>query len=465
MEAPLFVVLGFWSVYQGSLWSLRFLVPFGILYASVLVAFETIYWYRFSYRLADDRKIEIASGIIRRRHRTVPREQIEHARLVEPPVVRLFGVVGLKFETAGNRDESEVELRYVSADTAARLQDALQVEEGTQVDEAPQSLFELSNRQLLLYSTLQTHYTTVFLAVGAVTATALLPAGGFQSLTDTIVLTFRSAIPIEWGFSKWGVLVIAAMGIGWTVGVVRTAIKFYGFELQLQDDRLYRRHGLVRRVEKEIPMPNIRIVRVSDNPLIRVLGYAKVNAQTAGGNEIMPFESNTVVIPLTERDTAHELADRVGSTVSNDGRQIPFRALQRYTVRYILFAVGVAGLGVLGTHYVPVSTALVVRSSVVVVFFSPICAYIRWTNISYTVEANTLRIQKGFWNGQDYRIDFDDIQQCSVTTTLFQRRSNLATVRVETAAYPLSIGATIPDMDLDAATELSERVRESPTPG
>ncbi|WP_418886550.1 PH domain-containing protein [Halapricum desulfuricans] len=57
------------------------------------------------------------------------------------------------------------------------------------------------------------------------------------------------------------------------------------------------------------------------------------------------------------------------------------------------------------------------------------------------------------------------MQQCSITTTLFQRRSNLATVRVETAAYPLSIGAAVPDMELDAAKDLAERIRESPAPG
>ncbi|MEF8883333.1 MAG: PH domain-containing protein [Halapricum sp.] len=460
IEPSLFVVIGFWYVYQGSLWSLRFLIPFGILYAGTVAIFEAIHWYRFAYRITENQDIEITSGIVRRRHRTVPREQIEQTSLVESPVGRLLGVIGIHLETAGNRDESEVELRYVSTDTATRLQDSLQVDVDAQIDGEPQALFELSNRQLLLSSTLQTHYATVLLAVGAVIATALLPAGGFQSLSDIIVLTFRSTIPVELGFSKWGVLIIFAVGIGWLIGVVRTAIRFYGFELRLQTDRLHRRHGLIHHVEKEIPIPNIRIIRLGDNPLFRVLGYVKLNAQTAGGEEIMPFNSNTVVIPLTERETAREVADCVGPSVSDADQRIPFRAWRRYTVRYLLLAAGVAGLGIGGTCYINISPVLVLQSSIFLSLLCPVCAYIRWSNISYAVGPDSLRIRKGFWNGQNYRIDFDDVQQCSVTTTLFQRRNELATVRIETAAYPLSIGATVPDMGHCAANDLSEKLRE-----
>lgn len=463
MHRSVIVVTGVLFVYRGGVRNLRYLFPFLLLYFLAAALWETLYWYRFVYRLIDDDFIVIRSGVLRRRRRTVPFDRIEHVRLSESITSRLFGLTGLHCETAGTRDESEVEFRYVSADTASRLRQTLEsnrLDEQRDTRATETELYALSSRQLLAYSLLRIHYVPVILAVGSVVSIAVLSFEASASLTALVVTSVRSVLPIGFGLSKWGTLVLLAIGAGWALGAVRSAVRMYNFRLSCDGDTLYRRRGLVSRVEEEIPIENVQIVRCSDNPILRLLGQTELDVQTAGGSEIMPFDSRTTLVPLARRADIEAITGRIAPLDCDDRENVPKRARTRYFVRYLLFVLLAVVVTVFARDYVTAFASVPLRAYILPAVATPIAAHVRWVNVSYACGTDHLRIRGGFWRRREYALPYSNVQQYTISQSVFQRRAGLSTLRVETAAYPLSIGAVIPDMDTGAATKLGDQLTQ-----
>ncbi|QLG49862.1 PH domain-containing protein [Natrinema halophilum] len=462
MSRSVVLVTGVLFVYQDGVRNLRYLLPFVLLYFLAAALWESLYWYRFTYRVTDEDEISIRSGVLRRRHRTVPFGRIEHVRLLESPASRLFGVTGVHCETAGTRDKSEVKLRYVSPETASRLRKTL---ESSRLDRPHESrsdetrLYDLSARQLAAYSLLRIHYAPVIFAVGTVVSIAVLPFEATASLDALVVTSVRSALPAGFGLSKWGVLIVLAIIAGWVVGAARTAIRLYGFQLTRDDGTLYRRHGLLTRVEEEIPIDNVQIVRCSDNPLVRAFGQTELEIQTAGGSEIMPFDSKTTLVPLAPRADAEEIARLILPFDLDDAATIPKSARKRYVVRYLLVVVLALSATVFGRDYAAALASIPLAAYAIPMLMVPVAAHVRWSSISYTFGTDHLRICNGFWRRREYILPYRNVQRYTVSQTILQRRHDLSTLRIETAAFPLSIGASVPDMDTETAIGFGDRLR------
>ncbi|WP_254532139.1 PH domain-containing protein [Natrinema gelatinilyticum] len=456
------LVTGVLFVYQDGVRNLRYLLPFVLLYFLAAALWESLYWSRFTYHVTDEDEISIRSGVFRRRHRTVPFDRIEHVRLLESPASRLFGVTGIHCETAGTRDKSEVELRYVSPETASRLRNTLESRRlarshASRSDET--RLYDLAPCRLAAYSLLRIHYAPVIFAVGTVVSIAILPFEATASLDVLIVTSVRSVLPVGFGSSKWGGLIVLATIAGWGVGAARSAIRLYDFRLTRDDDTLYRRHGLLTRVEAEIPIDNVQIVRCSDNPLFRALGQTELEIQTAGGSEIMPFDSKTTLVPLAPRADAEEIARLVLPFDFDETATVPKYARRRYLVRYLLAGLLAASATVLGRDYAAALASIPLAASVIPVLVALVAAHVRWSNISYAFGTDHLRVCNGFWRRREYILPYRNVQRYTVSQTVLQRRHGLSTLRVETAAFPLSIGASIPDVDTETAMEFGDRLR------
>ncbi|QRV16971.1 PH domain-containing protein [Haloterrigena salifodinae] len=463
IDRSVIVVVGLLFVYRDGIANLRYLLPFLLLYFLAAALWESLYWYRFTYRVTDGEEISIRSGVLHRRHRTVPVDRIERVSVLESPVSRLFGLTELHCETAGTRDKSEIKLRYVDPDTANRLRQTL---ESTRRDEqrdgqsTATQLYRISLRQLLAYSLFRIHHIPIIFAVGTVISIVLLPIEASTSFTARVVMSVRAALPGGLGLSKWGVLILLAIGAGWTVGAIRLAIRMYGFQLSRNGDTLYRRHGLVSRVEEEISIENVQLVRYSDNPLLRSLGQTQLDAQTAGGSEILPFDSRTSLVPLARRADVEEIARQIFPVAFEDSVTIPKRARRRYFVRYLLIVLLAVGGTIIAREYNTVLAMIPLQVYLLLAAAAPVAAHIRWATISYVFGSEYLRICGGFWWRREYIIPYSNIQRHTVSQSILQRRHSLSTLRVDTAAYPLSIGAIIPDMDTETATKFGERLKQ-----
>ncbi|WP_207588831.1 PH domain-containing protein [Halomontanus rarus] len=473
-----------WSVY---------LAPIGLV---VGVAYGLAYYYRFEYELTRD-TFDLSSGVFSRRSREIPFGRIQNVDVRQGVVQQLLGVAVVTVETAGG-GETEAQLNVVSEDEANRLRREIRrltaaaaaersAEEATNEhgraggDETadleadatgseaidreletggePTRLFELSARELLLYS-----FTSFsFAAVGGVLFLLFFANdaafGILLSLAEPLggPATLDSASPLEYGVFGL-VSLFNGLAVTYLLSVVYAFLGYYGFQVGRAGDDLVYERGLLQRYSGSIPLEKVQSLTVSDNPLQRRIGYAGLWIETAGYGPDSSGGSQSA-IPLARKRRVYGFAERLSGLERPSFRRPTTVARRRYLGRYSI----VAGVVVAGAFGFSLVTALENWWLAAVVFLVvPPAAHLRWANLGYYVGDRNLVIRSGFWKRRTTVVPYYRLQTVSTRRSVFQRRLGLASLVVDTASSRTFFWATptIYDLEYEVARELRETTRE-----
>ena len=431
--------------------ALGFLVGFG---------WEVAYYRRFEYELTAD-TLDIASGVVSRRHRDIPLGRIQNVDISRNVLQRAFGLAAVEFETAGG-GSSEAVLRYVDYDEAKRLQRELRRrkegiaeedrEEGEEAGEptpesAGETLFALSNSELLLLSGIS--FDTRVLAplvfiVGPLLGTGL---GGFADPLAALELFASVASAL--------ILVVTA----WTLSAAATFARYYGFRLTRVGDELRYERGLLQRYDGSIPLEKVQTVALSENVLERRLGYATLAVETAGyAPGQSPSGGSEAAVPLVERDRGLSLARSIEPFGDLTFERPSKRARRRYVGRYVLALAGLAAI--LRTSLWIFEVPALWYAPLALVPLAPVAAHLKWVSRGYYVGEEHVATRNGFWRRTTTVVPYYRTQTVIESATPFQRRWRLATVVVDTAGSRslLGDGAAAVDVDRETASGLRNEV-------
>jgi putative membrane protein len=435
--------------------ALGFLVGFG---------WEVAYYRRFEYELTVD-TLDIASGVVSRRHRDIPVGRVQNVDISRNVLQRALGIAVVEFETAGG-GSSEAVLRYVGYDEAKRLQRELRrrkegvgeardaagepVAEPT-VEPAGETLFELSNAELLLLSAVSFDrrvLAPLVFVVGPLLGTGM---GGFSDPLSALALfvnVFAAAV-----------LVVTA----WALSAAATFARYYGFRLTRVGDELQYERGLVQRYDGSIPIEKVQTVALNENVLKRWLGYATLAVETAGyAPGQSPSGGSEAAVPLVARDRGLALARSIEpfGDLDLDFERPPRRAWRRYAVRYGLALVGLTAVlrGVWWYFAIP----NLWYAPLALVPLAPVAAHYKWASRGYHVGGEHVATRNGFWRRTTNVVPYYRTQTVIESATVFQRRWRLASVVVDTAGSRSLLGqdAAAVDVDRETAAELRDVVVE-----
>ena len=406
---------------------------------------QVAYYRRFEYDLTDD-GLEIASGVISRRHREIPLGRVQNVDISRNVVERALGVAALDVETAGG-GATEASLRYVGYDEAKRLQREIQrlkrgetESETPREDEAEELLFELQTEELVLLSALSFDFRYLSLLAFGPAALPFVPG--------------VAELAIVGGF----VLVALLVGALWVISAAVTFARYYGFRLARVGDELRYERGLLQRYDGSIPLAKVQTLTLEANVLMRRFGYATLAVETAGyGPGQAPSQGSEAAIPLATRERVLRLAREVEDFELPAFERPPKRARTRYAVRYALALVGLAGaLYALELVVEPLAPIPLAGIPLALVVLAPVAAHLAWRNRGYATGADHAFTRNGFWNRTTKVVPYYRVQTVIQSQTIFQRRRRLASVVVDTAS---SAGGAAAAVDLDAGD--AERLRES----
>ncbi|ARS91570.1 PH domain-containing protein [Natrarchaeobaculum aegyptiacum] len=321
------------------------------------------------------------------------------------------------------------------------------------------SLFDLSSKELLLYS-----FTTLRPAAAAAVMFV------FFLMTDTIVdLLIAIAQPVggpedlaTGSPQDIGVLTVVslvnAVVITYLLSVAYTFATYYGFRLgRVEDDFVYER-GLLQRYSGSIPSEKVQSVTVTDNPAQRLIDYAGLWVETAGYGPESNGGSQSAV-PLARRDRVYDFTENLTGVETPKFERPPTIARRRYLVRYSLVAAvvvaiafGITQVTVLERWYL----AAVVFAAV------PVAAHLRYTHLQYYVGEDHLVVRRGFWRRRTTVIPYYRIQTISVRRSIFQRRLGICSVVVDTASSQTFFwnSPTIYDVDLANGRDVQTTCRK-----
>lgn len=420
------------------------------------IGYSLAYYRRFTYELTEE-TFELTWGVFGRRHREIPYHRIQNVDLSRNILQRLAGIAEVRIETAGG-ETTEVHLRYVSEGEALRLQE--EISERKRADRTAQraaGLMELDREEggERLFAITPTELALLGMVSFDVRLLIVVVAAALFLDPRTLSELFL-AVP---ALVLAPVAIIAIYLAGALISGIVAVTNYYDFTLVRLEAELRYRRGLLRQFSGSIPTTKIQSINIAENVLARQIGYATLLIETAGFSPGETSGSQTAV-PLAARTRVFRLAQSIEPFDFPEFERPPKRARERYVVRYTLLVLGLTAIAYLVVAFDVFAFPWYATAGLVVLV--PFAAHLKWRNLGYVLQDDHVITQAGFWTRRTYVVPYHRIQTLFQRQTIFQRRRNLATLRVDTAGSSALVGqdAVAIDVDADVASTLREEVHD-----
>ena len=304
-----------------------YFLPLVAVVVGLNILFAYLRWRRLTYTVGVS-DIRMESGLLSRSARSVPYERIQDVSLEQKLVPRLFGLVEVKFETGAGGGE-DIALAYLQEAEGERLRELVRSrresepvrgEAGAEAaaEPAPDArlLHAMSPRRVITFGLFEFSLAVVTVVAGfAQQVDFLLP---FE-IWDWNAWREQLSGPGQWlaglGFLAQvigGVLAASSLLlVGVVTGVVRTALREWGFRLERTDKGLRRRRGLLTRTDLVMPVHRVQALRLGTGFVRRLFGWHSLKlvslASDSGSanHEAMPFAQMEEITPVVAETGFH----------------------------------------------------------------------------------------------------------------------------------------------------------------
>lgn len=433
-------------------------------------------WLVFRFSLEGD-DLVIDSGVLARRRRVIPLARVQNIDLEQSFFDRLARVAELRLETASGGQQTEASLAVLGLDEAQELQTELmrrrlraqgrdrQTPEawapGTpESGAAAHTAVEPPSRVLLRLGTADlaiagaTSNDAGLIAAGLATLLEVVDDfGRWDWLQPAIETVFGRGAELGVAAAVLGgaILAIAFFVLGWVLSIGATVVRFHGFTLTRVGSDLRREYGLFSRHRSTIPLERVQAVRIEESLIRQPLGLAALKIETAGaapGRSSQPGGRAEAFVPLARRRDVGRLLAEVFEDARFDG--VRFNPVAPVSRR--------RGFIRLAAPLCIAAAALALRvdrdAAALLLLLLPAWLYARaqyraraWARASgYTLARG------GVFNRRTWVVPERKIQTLHLRETPFQRRYDLGTIMIDTAAGGRI--ARIVDVERDTGLQL-----------
>ena len=310
--------------------------PWFLVFALTLFALQlgisVVRYLTLEYTLTNE-ELRIREGLLHRQDRRIPLDRIQDLGFESTLLRRALGLAVVLVETASGRGvearldslaradaEHLREVLLAARPAAAASATAADAEggEGATVEspDASQASAEWMIHQSKTSELLVRGATDMRLGAFAVTGYAAFEIAdqlGFVTQIAGVANSFQTWLGTLSPVLVFGVLaglLFAVMAFGVITSALGNLVQFHGFHLLLRGDVLQRRYGLLTTRQKTLPRARVQRVTIEQTWLRRLLGFAVVKADSAGGSRNDGQDTSSgwdVVVPMTRASTAHAL--------------------------------------------------------------------------------------------------------------------------------------------------------------
>jgi len=453
--APLFALA---VTYQGDMVSKIILA--GSAFAIVVTAASILSYWFFRYQLLDD-SILIRQGVIKKKQLDIKFERIQGINTQQNIVYRYLGLVTVTFDTAGSAG-SEGNLPAVTRAFAESLRDQISgnsdVEESDDSADEPKgdALVHLDWRDMVRIGLADRRALLIFAVAGPLFER--LEENAEQAVTDVITTAAGYGLQIDTSNGVWigiaAVLILIVLLLLLSIGAA--FLRFHDFQLFLDRSTLRSHGGLLTRHEHSMDLGKIQTLRLQQGIVQRWLGRFRMTARQAvsGGRE---GKKKIFDIPVVTAELADELRGRLlgpeSGALTQDPRSDQFVPVSPYYMRSRILFIGVFPALIATLVIWPELGAL----SLTILLWIPAVtalAYRNWRRAGYLHNDNELVRRSGLLGYRTVGLLFRKIQRVSVAQSPYQRRKNLASLRM----YMASGSVRVPYIDHATANQLRDYI-------
>ena len=450
-----------------ELWTALVIIP--------AAAGAVIQYVVFRYDLGQD-ELVIRDGIFTRTERHIPYARVQNIDLVQNPLHRILKVALVRIETASG-DRPEAVIRVLSLDAVDEMRRYVFTDRpgtaeivGRSPEAAAKVLLQLSGPELGKLGVVSNKGLVVVTAAlgvlwqqGRWFAPDELVSESLESerLADMLSRTpLIAAVVVVMLVVVAAALLLRALSIAWFM------VQLHGFTLTRNGADLRTEYGLFTRVSRTIPTPRIQSLTTTESPLHRWFNRQSVALRTVGGSGEdldMGLEGGARkaksqwLAPMIDTSHVTHLLKEVLPAVDLDDVTWEPLAPQAWgrVFRRWLIVVGAATMFVAG---------LLDSWLVVPVFAVPAAllalahARLFVRHAGYALTPWGVVFKSGWWDRSVKLVRYSKIQTVEQGETPFDRRTGMASIRIDTAGAE-RVGHTIDIPFLDTAVAAAVRQR------
>ena len=359
------------------------------------------YWARFRYRVGED-EIRIDSGVLSRRHRSIPFDRIQDVDIVQGPLERLLGLAEVKFDTGGGgsgRHPEEGALHAITLQRAEEIRSLVRsgrsAEAQAVAGAAERPPVYAMNLGRVLLAGLFNFSLAVFAGLFGLTQTIGQPLG-IDPFRESFWRNLSSAsTPLEQFVLTHRVAAIAAgvvllLLIGLVTGIVRTLLGDYGFRLDRAGAGLRRRRGLLTKTDVTLPVARAQAAIVASGPVRESFGWSELLLQSLAQEE--KSRGNHELAPLAHPAEVNAILKEIG------WRPVPpAPAWTRVSPAYVWsFLLGLSPFLLVVIAQVLVAWPVAVAFAAALLGIAATRA-LAWRRIAFALDGDRLLIRSGWW--------------------------------------------------------------------
>lgn len=417
-------------------------------------AYTILAWWRLVYYVRGN-ELYMESGVFTTKKRSIPFERIQGVQINEGLIQRLFGLVSLEVQTAGNDKKAEFSLSALSRQDAEELKALISSGHFRETVETPDNRIteKLSMKALLQAATTSNGIGVIFFAVIAL----LSQVDDF--IPGTNIYLIIGEYLVNQASSSWLsiILILAAiLALSWILSVIGSIVRLGGFTLTRLDDRIVIDRGILDRRQVTLPIKKIQAITITEGLLRQPFGLVSVEVISAGygskGSEAK------LIFPLLPKNQVKQFLDRVLPEFSTDVSvaRLPSRALPGYLMPGIFLAAIICAV----IYFVPWAYLLLLPGILIILM-----TIFQYLDAGYRLSDNTLIIRSRLLGRKTHIIPVNRIQWIGLSANPFQDRARLARLRV---ALMSQIAGTVIDLkglDIQNARDIWSRLRKRPDSG
>lgn len=282
----------------------------------LLVVHVVLFYLNFSYWVADAQFI-LKKGYIKRKVLHIPLERIQNVSANQNLLQRLFRIYTVEVDTAGSA-QKELKIYSVNEEQLKALRHFLQ--EGPQVQPVETSeqetkeasseekqtasspILQLSPLDLLKIGVSQNHLRTGFIVAAVIYNFFYQVEEVAQEQTERLAAEVSGLIGSS-GLWYWVILILFFVVLSFVSSLVITVVKYYELKLTKSPSAYEIKSGLFTRREVQIPLTKIQQINWQTNPFQKLFGIHKLRLKQAASIE--SIKSSVTDIPgVLEKHTA-----------------------------------------------------------------------------------------------------------------------------------------------------------------
>ena len=412
------------------------------------LARTTVHFLTLRYRLADG-KLEIYSGLLARRHRVIDPVRIQNIELVQNIFHRAFGLVELRVETAGESGAAGL-LSALSLAEAESLRAGIQrvraaaasgpagrapdgsvgpagsipagsAAAGSAAEPEAEELERTGLLDVLGHGVTEGRAGAALVLYGVVQEWG--PMVRPELFTQGLARPGASAV-----------LMVVFVSAGYLWSVTTSFVRYYGFVLSRTVDGLRTRSGLFTQRRVEIPAGKVQMVRVDASWMLRLMGYASLQIETAGSNAA-PGEGRLAeaLVPMVADDVVPYTLDAVLPGFAASERVVWSRPARAALVRAVLGGVARWGgvLGLIGYFLTPtLGLGRLDALAVVGVLLGIGAGYLDYVTAGWKLTSSLILVRSGFLSRVTSVLPRAKIQSAQLVQGPIQRQFGVWEVHV-----------------------------------